>query len=53
MGVEDTKFRILLPSAHCSVHDLPDSDGEIRTFFPVDLLTLARENFSVIYVFTG
>ncbi|CAI8029641.1 hypothetical protein GBAR_LOCUS16822 [Geodia barretti] len=27
VGVEDTKFKILLPSVNCSVHDLPDSDG--------------------------
>ncbi|CAI8054593.1 hypothetical protein GBAR_LOCUS29785 [Geodia barretti] len=28
VGVEDTKFKILLPSVNCSVHDLPDSDGK-------------------------
>lgn len=27
VAVDDTKFRILLPSLLCSVHDLPDSDG--------------------------
>ena len=35
VAVDDTKFRILLPSLLCSVYDLPDSDGKNQSIIRI------------------